>query len=687
MAVGYRMVLNVSPKEDVLALAQDVVREWVVSKLRKQGSNAVRASQGLSFDRSFRQQFSPRLTGVNTIVNDGEGRTRQLFRLEEQTSPGQIWAVSVAATRVETPGRRFQSITVEVDPQQQDREAAVMNAGIPQFVRPLLEDSRRRFWSGSTPVTGLPQILRGTQGAVSTKKAILDPERLVSVVVAAPVPGVSPESWAPAIKGLTVDSVGVSTAVVLDDAALAQLNRLLPDWLGLEPGEVRTYAPHVDIDDENDGLRHRRLGPATFQRHLSTHPRTGALQVDTVFSRAHARRARQTLLDQPTDEGIRSLGRLLRSEELKVQRETAPERSSTALTLQRSQSPTARRRSPASRPGGAPVAGSAKTSRSTARPKPTAPARPIEHTPKAPSPLPAPSSLPDTTPAPTATLEKTPWLKDLGGLLSELMGEATVDETSIELLIDHVRTSAQRIDSLEAQIDDAVASQDSLERALEEEQARSSYAELELEVLEDERAAAVREAERLRQRIIDAEDWDAFTHLDDADPWDSVPETMEELTQRIDGSTSAVTSRIVFCGDLETAVRVDSLRDGSRLTKTLWDCLRALDGYLTAVDGGFAGGVHRYLKSTETPGHRCPPRRHAATESESVRQNRSWRDERLLPVPTEVDPSGRVHMFAHFKTSGAGGVAPRMHYLDDTANTGKIYVGYIGYHLTNTQTS
>lgn len=44
-------------------------------------------------------------------------------------------------------------------------------------------------------------------------------------------------------------------------------------------------------------------------------------------------------------------------------------------------------------------------------------------------------------------------------------------------------------------------------------------------------------------------------------------------------------------------------------------------------------------------------------------------------------PSERVFMGAHFKIAQSARVSPRVHYLDATATTGCIYVGYIGPHL------
>jgi hypothetical protein len=78
----------------------------------------------------------------------------------------------------------------------------------------------------------------------------------------------------------------------------------------------------------------------------------------------------------------------------------------------------------------------------------------------------------------------------------------------------------------------------------------------------------------------------------------------------------------------------------------------------------------------------CPARRHAARENSITMQQ--WGNERVLPVPSDVDPSGQTVMEAHFKLGQIGRISPRMHYYDDFTGTGKIYIGYIGRHLTNT---
>ena len=110
--------------------------------------------------------------------------------------------------------------------------------------------------------------------------------------------------------------------------------------------------------------------------------------------------------------------------------------------------------------------------------------------------------------------------------------------------------------------------------------------------------------------------------------------------------------------------------------------------YMRACEAGhFKGGVHKYLQESIFPYRTCPQGRHKPTESDTVRAGKRTREERTFRVPVEVDPRGRIEMWAHFAPTGGGQTAPRMHYYADTRNTHKVYIGYIGPHLTNTKTN
>ncbi|MFI6692123.1 hypothetical protein ACIBLA_10210 [Streptomyces sp. NPDC050433] len=73
-------------------------------------------------------------------------------------------------------------------------------------------------------------------------------------------------------------------------------------------------------------------------------------------------------------------------------------------------------------------------------------------------------------------------------------------------------------------------------------------------------------------------------------------------------------------------------------------------------------------------------------ESDTVGNRGAWRRERTFPVPLAVDRSGEVYMEAHIRIGGGNTVSPRLHFYDDGPGTGRVYVGYIGPHLTNTKT-
>ena len=68
-------------------------------------------------------------------------------------------------------------------------------------------------------------------------------------------------------------------------------------------------------------------------------------------------------------------------------------------------------------------------------------------------------------------------------------------------------------------------------------------------------------------------------------------------------------------------------------------------------------------------------------ESETVDSSPDLRTPRTFAVPSTVATSGYCYMPAHIKVVKRGSPAPRLHFHDDAANSGKVYVGYLGAHL------
>ncbi|MEU3569364.1 hypothetical protein AB0E96_13215 [Kitasatospora sp. NPDC036755] len=161
------------------------------------------------------------------------------------------------------------------------------------------------------------------------------------------------------------------------------------------------------------------------------------------------------------------------------------------------------------------------------------------------------------------------------------------------------------------------------------------------------------------------------------------PETFTELMARL-GEFPLVT----FTGDQKVALALDELQcAGAGWARLAWDGLTALQEYAEAAVRGAAGGdFKQWCERTPEGCHRFPPRKAVRGESRTVFSHTKWKRERMLPVPECVDSSRRAFMGAHLRIGG-GRTAPRLHYLDDCSGSGRIYVGYIGLHLTNTRTN
>ncbi|MEY9940819.1 hypothetical protein [Streptacidiphilus sp. MAP5-3] len=167
-----------------------------------------------------------------------------------------------------------------------------------------------------------------------------------------------------------------------------------------------------------------------------------------------------------------------------------------------------------------------------------------------------------------------------------------------------------------------------------------------------------------------------------ARPQDSEPGTFAELLERWDEF-----QLLEYTGDPRLTKELDEQTDHPTWVRMTWDALLALQDYAEAAKEGASGGDFRsWCENTPPDCHPFPPRKVIRGESRTVSTNAKWKRERLLPVPTTVDPSGRVFMGAHLRIGG-GGTAPRLHYHDDCSNTGRVYVGYIGLHLHNTRTN
>lgn len=169
--------------------------------------------------------------------------------------------------------------------------------------------------------------------------------------------------------------------------------------------------------------------------------------------------------------------------------------------------------------------------------------------------------------------------------------------------------------------------------------------------------------------------------------------TAVEEDEELPGSFTEVHARLgqftslEFTGDPKVMTGLDD-RSKPNWVNLCWEALLALEDFAAASVAGRAKGDFRAWCQDLPPGcHPFPAGKVTMKESDTVWRNLAWRKERMFPVPPEVDPSGTVFMQAHLRIGGGSMISPRLHFYDDTAGTGRIYIGHIGPHLTNTRTS
>jgi hypothetical protein len=146
--------------------------------------------------------------------------------------------------------------------------------------------------------------------------------------------------------------------------------------------------------------------------------------------------------------------------------------------------------------------------------------------------------------------------------------------------------------------------------------------------------------------------------------------------------------RITFTGNADVTLSLDQRPESTTWARTSWEVLRALQAYAEAKAGnGFSGDFKIWCQSPPGGESAIPAGKVVRDESETVRHNAKWRRQREFPVPCEIDPAGKVFMGAHIRigASSAGQINPRLYLHDATAQTGHVYVGYLGPHLTNTR--
>lgn len=496
----------------------------------------------------------------------------------------------------------------------------------------ILEE--RNVIDGSTQLKPHAQLIyENDEGAVQQAyKAIMDPHRQVTVIIAAA--DSSSADWERISRSLALHSAGKAATFTLWAEATDALNTMLPEHLRVAPGTVRTYLAGVDSDDTTDGMRHTVFGFSSLVRWLWLHSPFGQLLEDpsTRLPGLLPVRAGGGPAELPTE--LRRIigevdGAAAKAERQAVARERVSNRVVPSIVR-------------AGQPG-----------------------------------LTVPSH----------------WWDHLRHLFNKWLGidRPTSAETvpgdldALDALLeekDHLWTLAEeasthhirRITRLEAQVDAA--------RNLTETQ------QIEVYERQEQIDELLRRSEYYRSQLVFLQRADLLAGAEEDDGW-GPPADMEELATRLGPASDSKAARYVrFTGQLRSMHAFTTRDPWGTLSRDAWNMVHALHDYAEMkADGSFAGNFHDYLAADDVTGFQVSAHRHASRESSQVEGNRRWFESRVFPVPAQVNPSGHAYMGEHFRIATKDSFAPRMHFLDDTAETGMIYIGYIGKHLPNTRSN
>ena len=703
MARGYRAILELPEKEDALEVSYQLFHDWVNKKyLPPERERSIEFDDdgiyrfGELTRRSKGQIEEVTVTRLRESSKDRHYH-RQLLEVVDTSNRNGRWTTRMYSMTATKESRYHQVIWVEVIPPASFEEPAQR----PNLVVDLVK-SYDVHESGVSISDRVQDIVDEGQVDQLTD-SIFNQQRRVAIVVAAPISDENDceahNQWREVLNSLTDDSFGCASYFLLKPDVYDYFCQQVGD-LKLEQGCLRTYLPKVNLEDETDPKRHRILTSSTLYHGLDGKTKKFRRELSQIIARTPC----SYIWEKGLDGELKSAQDVLNKQRMKVSTFRLPlssevrtegteeaETSAVKVVEDTVQAVLAR-----------------KKTKGTA-PKPREQAATLQ-TPQAPSDI----HHSDRNGRPQ-------WAAPLIELIrrfAPMFDPRTHDDMSdgVEALSAGLSVIDERYNDLEQKMlkltQDFQGEKNKLQKEIdayealfeqseENSKAAERVAELEEKIEEqeieriydrDEYQKLEKENRRLRHQLnhpeVGLQDYDYEEENLDKPPADMAT-LFDWMTA--DGMYPRVREYVVFCDPdrmYEAILTLDDMSGNSRYAADFWKFILVLRDYMRArKEIGFQGSVHDYLAEGRGLYRIVSQARHSPTESETVRNNEKMCGERIFPVPTEVDPCGEVEMLAHFKTSHRDTNDPRMHYYVDTRYTHKVYIGYIGPHLTNTKTS
>ena len=704
MARGYRAILELPEKEDALEVSYQLFHDWVNKKyLPLEGKRSIEFDDDgiyrfgeLSLRRSKGQAEEVTVTRLRETSKDQHYR-RQLLEVVNTSEQNDRWTTRLYAMTATKESRYHQVIWVEVIPPASSEEPARR----PNLVVDLVK-SYDVHESGVSISDRVQDIV--DEGQVDQLiDWIFNQQRRVAIVVAAPISDENDceahHQWREVLKTLTDDSCGCASYFLLKPDVYDYFCQQVGE-LKLKPGCLRTYLPKVNLEDETDPKRHRILTSSTLYHGLDGQTKKFRPELSRIIARTPC----SYIWEKGLDGELKSAQDVLSKQRLEVptfRLALAPE----VILEEAEETETSVAKAVehvvqtvlASRKG---EESDSKPHEQTAALQTPQVASDIQRTDR--------SRRPQWA-APLIELIRrfAPMFDprthdDMSDGVEALSAGLSVIDERYNNLAQKVHKLTQDFQGEKNRLQKEIDAYEALfEQAEEDSKAVERVAELEerIEEQEEDRKEERAKYQELENKVrrLEYQLRNPQTGLQGYDyveeQLNTAPVDMATLFDWMtaDGMYPQVREYVVFYDPdrmCDAILDLNDMSGNSRYAADFWKFILVLRDYMRAVEAGdFSGCVHDYLDKSIGVYRACSQKRHSPTESETVQNNGKMRRERTFPVPTEVDPRGEIEMFAHFKTSHRDTNDPRMHYYADTRYTHKVYIGYIGPHLTNTKTN
>ena len=701
MARGYRAIVELDGKESALQTADRIFHEWAHNKYPLEGRSARIECEEEGIYRfgeltSWKGSVADIVATKLTETSEDKHYECQLLEMVERTGDGhQQWTTRIFAMHATKESNYRDVVWIEVTPPR-DFEG---DAKPPRLVRDLISEGHCN--DRGMPLSESLQSISDDRQVEELIGWIRDERRRASVVVAAPLTDGSGEGdlvaecrWKEILGSLTKDSLGCASYFLLTPDAYRQFRERIGEECVMPRGSLRTYLPGFRPDDPTDRFRHRVLSAATLLRGYDEKNKRFRPELSAIIARTPC----EYLWEKGLDKELRRAQAPLDKKRLTVPTFYPLRKATESAELldERVRQRVAESLSVLSHEAVLPVEESSKPE--LVKPEGAAPGAHVSD---------GSGSAVVAEPAPQRS--ESPhlaWYEPLRRLIRRFLpsfsprtpADLTSGVMALSSGLDSMNRTYEELSSERDKLSGELqAAKELLDGAADDSEEirtlKEDYDNLDRELSEaqEERENLARRNHYLDWKVKNPGATDVERDFVE-EQLDARPTCMSEFFDRMTlGSFDTVTNYVVLSdpdGMMEDILKLDALAS-SRYAAEFWNYVLVLRDYMRAREAGdFAGGnVHDYLANPPEGYRTCSAARHKSNESETVKGNEKMRRERTRPVPREVDPSGEIEMWAHFAPTHCDQNAPRMYYYADTKTTGKVYIGYIGRHLTNTRTN